>query len=337
MSFSYSSDSLEDIHKTLMSTLYDDFDFESAPRGKPIRELIAASFTLTNPRNRIITSPARNVNYGFAVGELCWYIRGDDDLQTMQYYNKRMSQFSDDGKTINSAYGARMFNSVYKICPSGKFPFHPSQLDLVLEELKVDPDSRRAVMHINQPTDLGRAVAAGSKDIPCTMSVQLLIRNRKLHMHVLMRSNDVVWGMPYDVFSFTCLQEIFLYKLQELGVPVDDLGEYHHTAGSLHVYNTHFGMAKEVSKERRDDVTQMKPFTFGEIEELAHSDEPFVRDESWSDFLASPSYEHENDSIGWMFMKLVDHKNKRVTEERLKELTRITEELDLYNAEKKEI
>jgi thymidylate synthase len=101
----------------------------------------------------------------------------------------------------------------------------------VLEELKNDPDSRRAVMHINQPPDLGRAVGAGSKDVPCTMSLQLLIRDRKLHMHVLMRSNDVVWGMPYDVFSFTCLQEAFLYLLQEQGVPVDGLGCYHHTAG----------------------------------------------------------------------------------------------------------
>jgi thymidylate synthase len=212
MSFYYSGDSLQDIHQVLMGTLNDDFDYESAPRGKPIRELIAASFTLTNPRNRLIDSPARNVNYGFAVGELCWYVRGDDDLATMLYYNKRMSQFSDDGKTINSAYGYRMFKDRWlgrRFTGMGHEIEDKSQLDNIIQELVKDPDSRRAVMHINEPGDLYRAVMDGSKDVPCTMSIQLLIRDRKLHMHVLMRSNDVVWGLPYDVFSFTCLQETF--------------------------------------------------------------------------------------------------------------------------------
>lgn len=320
MSFSYSSDSLEDIHKTLMSALYDDFDFESAPRGKPIRELIAASFTLTNPRNRIITSPARNVNYGFAVGELCWYIRGDNDLQTMQYYNKRMSQFSNDGKTINSAYGYRMFRARWG---------WDSQFDLVMQELKSDPDSRRAVMHVNQTSDLRDAFTfeGGSKDVPCTMSLQLLIRDRRLHMHVLMRSNDIVWGLPYDVFSFTCLQEIFLYKLQELGVPVDDLGEYHHTAGSLHVYDTHFDMAYDVWNEQICNAAPMKPFTIEGIERLAMVVEPDIRNGECKEL-----WIFENETEARMSEHLIAHRNKRISEEQrrneaLTQLTRFSEEV----------
>ena len=311
MSFHISADSLEEIHSCMMHTLAFDPDFESAPRGRPIRELIAASFTLMNPRNRLITSPARNANYGFGVGELCWYLRGDTDLETMLFYNKRMGQFSDDGVTINSAYGARIMNSSYGICPPGRFPFHPSQLDLVIEELKADPHSRRAVMHINQPRDLGRAVAVGSKDVPCTMSVQLLIRKRRLHMHVLMRSNDIVWGLPYDVFSFTSLQEAFMLKLQEAGVPVDDVGEYHHTAGSLHIYDTHYGMADLVTKESIPAPAPMSPFTLERIECLAHEDEPGIRKEGWADVIACPNPPHEDDSIGWMYARLVDHWNKR--------------------------
>lgn len=336
MSFNFSSDSLQDIHQVLMHTLYDDFDYESAPRGKPIRELMAASFTLMDPRNRIITSPARNVNYGFAVGELCWYVRGDSDLETMLYYNRRMSQFSDDGKTINSAYGARIFNPIYGVCPPGKFIDHPGQLDLVIEELKNDPDSRRAVMHINQPRDLGRAVGAGSKDVPCTMSLQLFIRDRKLHMHVLMRSNDVVWGLPYDVFSFTCLQEAFLYQLQEVGVPVDDLGSYHHTAGSLHIYDTHFAMAEEVSKERLEDPAPMKPFTLAHLEDLALHHEPDIRINRMQELPWLGGI--EPNSIDWMVEQLFAHRRKRDEEARkvaernkgLDELTRLTEEMGLY-------
>lgn len=339
MSFFYSADSLNDIHKTLMMTLHDDYDYQSAPRGKPIKELIAPTFTLTDPRNRLIVSPARNVNYGFAVGELCWYVRGDFDLETMLYYNRRMSQFSDDGKTINSAYGYRMFKRRFaenRFSGMGHDSYDRSQLDNVLEELRRDPDSRRAVMHINEPHDLDNATCRGSKDVPCTMSLQLLIRDHRLHMHVLMRSNDVVWGLPYDVFSFTCLQEAFLYMLREAGVPVDGLGCYHHTVGSLHVYDTHFGLAEEVSKEPDVDVPPMNPFTLTELEQLAHANEPGIRLTGGN---ADGVIAGFGDTVSWMRDRLIEHRQKREDEETRKkterekaldELVRLTEEAGGY-------
>lgn len=304
MSFHVCLDSFEEVHKCLMHELMESPDCESAPRGKPIRELLAASFTLTDPRNRLISSPARAVNYGFAVGELCWYMRGDSDLATMLYYNRRMAQFSDDGVSINSAYGARILNGGAVTDAS------PSQWALCIEELRRDTDSRRAVMHINQPRDLRKAISFGSKDVPCTLSLQVLVRDRRLHMHAVMRSNDVVWGLPYDVFSFTCLQEAFLYQLQEAGVPVDDLGSYHHTAGSLHLYDTHYGLAGLVTKEDWDRPAPMKPVTLEELEEIATRVEPAVR-------LADPAGQFVNSfsgSAGWMFQRLLDHRQKRLDE-----------------------
>ena len=81
-----------------------------------------------------------------------------------------------------------------------------------------------AVIHIkdadNKPT----------KDTPCTVSLQFLIRDNKLHLTVYMRSNDIWLGFPYDVFSFTCMQ---IKMAMELGY---DVGEYTHIAGSLHLY-----------------------------------------------------------------------------------------------------
>lgn len=310
MSFHVTADNLEEIHRELIYELMRSPDFESAPRGKPIKELLVSGFTLTNPRNRIITSPVRAANYGFGVGELCWYIRGDKDLETMLYYNKRMAQFSDNGKTINSAYGARMFNDMWK----GDSPVEDrSQLDNVIEELKKDPDSRRAVMHINRPDDLLKAsnwgTNRGSKDVPCTMSLQLLIRERELHMHVLMRSNDVIWGLPYDTFSFTCLQECFLYMLQEAGVPVDDLGSYHHTAGSLHIYDTHFTMAEGIMGEATYEPSQMKPFTLAGIRSLAEDIEPNIRLDGFATVT-----EPTNESERWMFNRLCEQKEKRLKE-----------------------
>ena len=69
-----------------------------------------------------------------------------------------------------------------------------------------------------------------TKDLPCTISLQYLIREGALHCIVYMRSNDLWLGFPYDVFCFTAFQT----KLaMELGVK---LGTYTHIAGSLHLY-----------------------------------------------------------------------------------------------------
>lgn len=331
MSFSIGCCNLDDVHHTLMSKFARGLDnrndesvYESAPRGKPIREMLGASFTILDPRDRLISSKVRAVNYGFAVGELCWYLRGDTDLATMRYYNKRMAQFSDDGVTINSAYGHRIFKTRYlsKYPTPQRSEYGLSQFDLVVEELKRDPDSRRAVMHINEPSDLLRAVEQGSKDVPCTLSLQLLIRDRLLHMHVSMRSNDVVWGLPYDVFSFTCLQEAFLYKLQEAGVQVDDLGYYHHSAGSLHIYDTHFGMAEQVSNERPVGIAPMKPFTLEDLEWLSEDFEPIIR-RSVEDpglLMQYPDEDEPRDeTLEWMITKLIEHRNKRIEENTNKE------------------
>ena len=324
----YRSDSLSDIYGYFIDDLLYYTQFESSPRGKPIKEILVASFELTDPRNRIIESKAREMNYGFAVGELCWYLRGDVDLATMVYYNKRMSQFSDDGETINSAYGARILNPMWI-----DHTWSPkSQFENVVAELISDPDSRRAVMHINQPSDLLRAVTKGSKDVPCTMSLQLFIRERKLHMHVTMRSNDIIWGLPYDVFSFTCLMECFLYKLQNAGVPVDDLGSYHHTAGSLHIYDTHYDMANRIYCEDNEAPSPMNPFTLDGMEYLAEEIEPNIRLDK-SNTITQPNNETEL----WMFNNLIDHRKKRANEvieyERkqaaLIELTKLSEEITL--------
>lgn len=310
MSFSYVGDSMEEIHRALMAQLINSPDYEVAPRGMKIRELLFPSFTLNDPRNRLITSPAREVNWGFAVGELCWYVRGDDDLETMLYYNKRAAQFSDDGATLNSAYGKRLFDDEY--LDSWTQRTYTSQWEMVLKELKADPDSRRAVMHINQPKDLLKATTKGSKDVPCTLSMQLFIRNKRLHMHVIMRSNDLAWGTPYDVFSFTCMQEIFLRLLQAEGVAVDDLGSYHHTAGSLHLYERHYEMARSIEGETLE-TDPMKPFGVDELEHLAYELEPQIRG-SKDDLTIGSGYREARlaeTSVEWMARQLVAHRDKR--------------------------
>ena len=132
--------------------------------------------------------------------------------RTLNYYKDNPSyyKYSDDGKTLNGAYGPRIKKSLTKI----------------VETLKKDPDSRRAVVPIYGKEDAG----LDSNDIPCTIGFQFLIRNNKLDMIVNMRSNDIFLGFPYDIFNFTMWQEYVSCKLNI------DIGTYTHIANSLHFY-----------------------------------------------------------------------------------------------------
>lgn len=49
-----------------------------------------------------------------------------------------------------------------------------------------------------------------------------------------MRSNDMIWGVPYNIFQWTCVQEIMAGWLNL------DVGSYNHISDSLHVYRRHW-------------------------------------------------------------------------------------------------
>lgn len=320
MNHYYRGWSLEEVHYDLFSQLTFDPQFKSKPRGMLVHEDLAVTAEVLDPRDRIIKSPTRAVNYGFAVGELCWYLRGDDDLATMRYYNKRMDRFSDDGKTLRSSYGHRIFNGRF-VTPDGQYV---SQLDMVLEELRRDPDSRRAVLHINEPDDLLTATTAGTKDVPCTLSLQFFIREGRLCLHVTMRSNDIVWGSPYDWFSFTCIQEAVMLLLRQGGMSDLELGTYYHTAGSWHLYEQHIEMGHRMNKEyldalipveralREDNGLPMEPMTLEGLERLIHVDEPDIREGMWDGMLDEEFDRPE--PFHWMTWQLVTHRKKRLTE-----------------------
>jgi thymidylate synthase len=86
-------------------------------------------------------------------------------------------------------------------------------------------------------------LAASHKEIPCTCTLQFLIRNGRLHLVTYMRSNDAYIGLPHDVFAFTMLQEILA---RTLGV---QLGPYKHLVGSLHLYDRNRDAAAQYLRE----------------------------------------------------------------------------------------
>jgi thymidylate synthase len=197
-------------------------------RGLKVRELTNVTIELKNPRDRIISSKTRAMSMRYMVGEMCFYLNGSTILDDIAFYGPFWRKVSDDGQFVNSAYGYRLFRGQFKYA---------------VNCLVKDEYSRKAVMPIYTIDD-----AKESKDNPCTMCLQFLVRADKLDMYVHMRSNDVWLGLPYDVAFFTLLQEIALVELQQT-YPFLTIGTYYHNATSLHCYEEHVDELWDVKSE----------------------------------------------------------------------------------------
>lgn len=232
--------SVEDAFHLILDDL-SKFGTISSPRNHRICELQNVNVIVENPRARIIACPERKFSAAYAFGELAWYLSGRNDVETMSHYSKFIGGCSDDGETLNSAYGYRIF--------TGKHPkIGFDQWENCVRLLRNDKDSRQAVIHLHTPND------KKTKDEVCTMSLQFLIRDGKLNMIVTMRSNDVILGFTYDAFAFTMMQEIMA---KQLGV---ELGYYCHNVGSMHIYlDDYYGVGRFNLLEDGHTRMDMKP------------------------------------------------------------------------------
>ncbi len=229
----------------LLKDVYNTPEHEAAPRGMKVKERLGHSFRITDIRDRIPYIPHREFSIAYMVAELVWYLSGNNETEWISNYSGFWRNISDDGATANSAYGARIFKN---------HPYQNSEPDLnwngrpregcrgliqweeLKTELKNDPDSRRAVIHIRMPQD---SVLA-KKDVPCTLTLQFFIRDGALHQVASMRSSDMVLGIAYDIPAFTIFQEMLAL---ELGV---ECGSYTHISNSLHIYERHYGMVEKI-------------------------------------------------------------------------------------------
>lgn len=183
-------------------------------------EVFGALLELENPRARLSRSFSRAKAFS-PLGELFWYLAGDESIAFISHYIPNYHQYSSDGILAKGAYGPRLFGLTGAKKLAGK-----SEWDRALNNLRKRPGSRNAVIQIYSNKD----DRPRNKDKPCTCTIQFAIRENRLLMHTHMRSNDAYLGLPHDVFSFTMLQEI---AARELGV---GLGEYTHSVASLHLY-----------------------------------------------------------------------------------------------------
>lgn len=239
-------DTFTSAYKGLLKDVYENPDYVCSPRGQNIKEKLCVKFIIKNPRARLPFIEARGFNVGYCVAENLWYLSGENSTAWISYYAKFWESISDDGQIANSAYGSRIFKS-HQYCAKDSQTDMWNQWLWILDELCADNDSRRAVVHIRTPYDSKYA----KKDVPCTLTLQFLLRNDKLNLIVSMRSSDLLLGIGNDIPAFTLFQELMALQLSKRLQRVIDVGEYMHVSNSLHIYERNFVQAEKMIAEQQ--------------------------------------------------------------------------------------
>ena len=198
--------------------------------GAKTIEMLGASFVADE--ESIFGEP----NKEYIDKEILWYFSGSTNINDIYGGEKEppaaWKLAANKHGEINSNYGHLIYSTKYY-----------NQFDRVIEELKANPDSRRASMIYTRPSIWKEYNENGKSDFICTNSVTYYVRDGAVHSVVQMRSNDVVFGYKNDYAWQKHVLTELAYELQV------NVGTITWQVQNLHVYERHFHLVKETEKE----------------------------------------------------------------------------------------
>ncbi|MER2007430.1 MAG: thymidylate synthase [Psychrobacillus sp.] len=207
------------------------------------------------------------------VHELNWFLDGDTDVSTLidkgvniwtpdayRWYKQKGGELPKEAfiKHVNNAgfdlgpiYGAqwRSWQPAelawdYRLDDGSEMLTENTvdQISSVIEQIKVNPNSRRLIVSAWNVGDLPEMALP-----PCHILFQFYVANGKLSCQLYQRSGDVFLGVPYNITSYALLTHMIA---QQTGLEV---GEFIHTLGDAHLYLNHIEQAKlQLTREPRE-------------------------------------------------------------------------------------
>jgi len=143
--------------------------------------------------------------------------------------------------TINANYGYM----VYHLKDAGNPKYNNtfmSQWEWCQNRLDKNLSTLQAILHFNRPKDQ----YIENLDQPCTVFCQFTVENNNLNFHSFMRSNDIIYGTPYNLAYFKLLQSRMLHYLNSKHNINLGFGYLHHNVTSLHLYENKTDIAKSI-------------------------------------------------------------------------------------------
>lgn len=193
-----------------------------SPRGLRTYDAGWVTVVINDPTDTLPLGCGRNLSRAVAAAESLQLIGGFSTPTLLTRASSRFAEYLEPDGYFHGAYGVRVGGQVAQ----------------VISKIRTDRDTRQAVITLWDPR---LDNLPGRRDYPCTVALRFSVVDDLLELDVVMRSNDVILGVPYDWFQFTQLQQTVARVLDVAP------GPYRHTAWSLHVYERDLDAAHRVT------------------------------------------------------------------------------------------
>ena len=220
-------------YKELAGLLKDGQEVNS--RNGLTKEIHPLSFTIEDFSNFFVVNEERVINLPMALAELVWIMTGSDGDWIIKY-NKQLKEYSNLREVsvliedIGTIKGETYFNAAYGHRMISKFGIN--QLFDVVQTLQEDKDSRQAVIVYRDP--VSDSYNPEIKDKACNIASMFLVRDNKLDITQIVRSQDFIWGLPYNFIQFGFITK-YIAEVLKL-----EVGRYTEMVNSFHIYENHW-------------------------------------------------------------------------------------------------
>ena len=248
----YKGKSYDKQYQELCNRIYEEGELDTNPRpkyedGEPahVRSVFHHTFKFTPEDVPLLFS--KKVFTRQAIEEMLWIWRDRSNVvQDLKDKNVHIwEEWKQEDGTIGKAYGYQLAQEVGH---TGR-----NQVDNLIHNLKTNPESRRHVVHLWNVEDIDDMALT-----PCVFLTQWCVVGNALHLEVIVRSNDIALGNP-----FNCIQYWVLHKLiaKEVGIKA---GDVMFTMVMPHIYDRHLDTINEQMR-RLSDLNSIDPVDDKEI------------------------------------------------------------------------
>jgi thymidylate synthase len=162
------------------------------------------------------------------IHELLWFLKGDTNIAYLKENGVSIwDEWADEKGDLGPVYGYQWRSWP---TPDGG---HVDQIANLIENLKVNPNSRRHIVTAWNPAQVDDMALP-----PCHCLFQFYVSEGRLSCQLYQRSADIFLGVPFNIASYALLT---MMVAQVTGLK---LGDFVHTLGDAHIYSDHFEQAQ---------------------------------------------------------------------------------------------
>ena len=171
----------------------------------------------------------KKVHLPSIIHELLWFLSGNTNIGYLKANRVRIwDDWADENGELGPIYGYQWRSWP---TPGGG---HIDQISQIIEQIKVNPDSRRHIVSAWNVADIERM-----KLPPCHTLFQFYVAEGRLSCQLYQRSADVFLGVPFNIASYSLLN-LMVAQVCRLKA-----AEFVHTLGDAHLYLNHIEQARD--------------------------------------------------------------------------------------------